>query len=403
MKVLQLCHKPPFPSHDGGTMAIRNLSEGLLQNGQELRILMIHTHKHPFCPEAFPDGFLDRTRAKSVFVDTKLDAVDAFTSLVNRDPYNVSRFFSPDLDNELMWTLKEDQPDVVQLESLFMAPYIDTVRRFSKARVVLRSHNLEHRIWKKVAKWTEKPLKKVYLKLLSEQLRKYEERILNEIDGLVTISEEDAENFERMGCKVPNITVPYGIDTKHWRPGPTEGSEKDPHFFHLGSMDWIPNQEAVDFLLEEVWPLVRERLPNAELRLLGKNMDRNEDEVPPGVQVVGEVEDAKDAILKNGIMLVPLRSGSGIRVRIVQGMALGKAIVSTSLGLSGIPARDRVDVSIADEPWDFAERMVELASDGEVRKRIGSNARRTAIEQFDENCAVQRLLNFYEKLPETVP
>lgn len=383
-------------------MAICSLTEGLLKKGQDLQVLMIETHKHPFIQDAFPQGLLERSKARSVFVETKLDPVDAFTSLVNRDPYNVSRFFSPDFDHALVDMLNEDPPEVVQLESLFMAPYIDTVRKFSNAKVVLRSHNLEHRIWQRVAKRTRHLLKKAYLSLLSQQLRKYEEKVLSDIDGLVSISDQDRKNFERMGLLAPSISIPFGLNTEHWSPGKMEKG-RSRHFFHLGSMDWIPNQEAVDQLLNEIWPIVRKELPDAELSLIGKNMDRGPEDVPDGVHVIGEVNDAVEAIRENGIMLVPLRSGSGIRVRIIQGMALEKAIVSTRMGASGIEVSDRKELLIAEDPEEFARAMIELAGNPDLREKVGMNARTTVLERYDGDRLAGQLSDFYTELAEAVP
>lgn len=384
-------------------MAIRNLTEGLLRRGADLRLLMIETHKHPFQPDSFPSELRYEGRARPVFVETKLDPVDAFTSLVNRDPYNVSRFFSPDLDQVLAGMLEEEEPDIVQLESLFMAPYIDTVRRFSNARIVLRSHNLEHRIWQRVARGAQHLLKRAYLRLLSHQLKKYERKVLFDVDGLVSISDDDRRVFKKMGLQAPSVNIPFSLDTDRWSAEARTGeSEYMGRFFHLGSMDWIPNQEAVNFLLDRVWPLVRERLPDAELALLGKNMDRREAEVPSGVKVIGEVEDAKEAICKNGIMLVPLRSGSGIRVRIIQGMALQKAIVSTPIGVSGIEASNRKELLIARDPSSFAEAMVELAQNPSLRKELGDNGRQKVLETYDEERSVDHLLSFYKGLVEKV-
>ncbi len=404
MKIFQLCHKPPYPSTDGGARAIRSLTEGFVQRGHDLKLLMIETYKHPFLPEEFPPELLKEGVTRSVFVETRLDPVEAFTSLVNRDPYNVSRFFSPDFDHVLIRLLQEEEPEVIQLESLFMAPYIDTIRKFSNARIVLRSHNIEHRIWQRVAKGARQPLKKAYLRLLSHQLRKYEKKVLFDIDGLVSISEDDRWVFQRMGSEVPSITIPFGVDTDKWAPIQGEDKEEgqEPRFFHLGSMDWIPNQEAVDHLLEKVWPLVRERMPSAELYLMGKNMDRDQDEVPEGVKVIGEVDDAIESIRKSGIMLVPLRSGSGIRVRIIQGMALQKAIVSTPVGVSGIKAKDRQELRIERDPKAFAEAMVELANDPELRQQLGENARKMVLEHYDEKKLIERLEAFYQELAETV-
>ena len=147
MKVLQLCLKPPVPMVDGGCIAMHTLSQGLLDQGIELKILTVATSKHPFLPDQISKKFKDQTAIEGVFLDTSINVIDAFSALVTADSYNVNRFFSTDFDRRLIEILQENEYDIVHLESLFMTPYIDTIRKLSSAKVILRSHNLEHTIW----------------------------------------------------------------------------------------------------------------------------------------------------------------------------------------------------------------------------------------------------------------
>ena len=128
MRILQICHKPPYPHIDGGCIAIKNISQGLIDKFDEIKILTISTQKHPFKKEEFPESFVEKSKIEHVFVDTKLNIVDAFSNLVTYDSYNISRFFSPDFNALLIKSLKAESYDLVILESLFTSPYIQTRR-----------------------------------------------------------------------------------------------------------------------------------------------------------------------------------------------------------------------------------------------------------------------------------
>ena len=144
MKVLQICNKPPFPAVDGGSKAMHNLTLGLLDLGHEVHVICISTPKNKMLLSKLPKNYRQQTKVKTVYVDTSLNVVDAFSDLITQDNYNISRFFSADVDMELVRTFEAEKYDIVQLESLFMTPYIPTIKRHSKAKIILRSHNLEY-------------------------------------------------------------------------------------------------------------------------------------------------------------------------------------------------------------------------------------------------------------------
>jgi hypothetical protein len=163
MKILQLCLKPPLPARDGGCIAMNNVTQGLLQAGHKVKVLTIFTYKHDLNPELMPEEYVDQTGIEGVFIDTRVNAVDAFASFVTSDSYNISRFFSTDFDIRLAKLLRNEDFDVIHLESLFMTPYVGTIRRLSMAPIVLRSHNLEFVIWEKIAAGTTNVIKRMYM------------------------------------------------------------------------------------------------------------------------------------------------------------------------------------------------------------------------------------------------
>ncbi|MFD1551974.1 glycosyl transferase family 4 [Putridiphycobacter roseus] len=394
MKVLQLCNKPPFPAIDGGCLAIKNISQGLLSANIDLKIISISTAKHPFLIESYTKEFVAATKIESVFVDTRINIVDAFSALVTADSYNVSRFFSPDFDSLLQRTLEESEYDVIHLESLFMTPYLYTIRRYSKAKVVLRSHNLEHVIWERLANVEKKSAKKVYLKHLSKKLKKYEKYILNEVDGIAAISFDDSSRYEKLKCKVPLVTIPFGIDLSRYQ---LIENQKEIDFFHIGAMNWSPNVEGVNWFLDDILPLIKRK--SFRLHLAGIDMPKYlihlKDE-----RVVnhGEVPSANDFINKHQVMLVPLLSGSGMRIKIIEAMALGKTVITTSIGAEGIEVTENENILIADTPAAFKEKIEDLIDHPEKALKIGTNARKLVVAKYDTELIMKKLIQFYQTL-----
>ncbi len=394
MKILQLCHKPPNPPRDGGCIAMNNISEGLIRQGHQLKILTIHTHKHGFDPALLNEEYLTSTRIESVFVDTKINLVDAFSSLITQDSYNVSRFFSADFNINLQRILRKEKFDVVLLESLFMTPYIDTVRRFSKSHVILRSHNLEYIIWERVAKGSRNPAKKSYLQLLARQLKKYELKILSQVDGIVSISKTDEKKYLTLGYSGPITTIPFGIDTH--KINYSADSIPELSAFHLGSMDWMPNVEGVSWFLDEVWPKVQQSQIQIPLYLAGRKMPEEiASRKDQNVIIEGEIPDAFAFMQKHGIMIVPLLSAGGIRVKIIEGMALGKAIISTTIGAEGIDYQKGKNIIIADTPKEFVDAINFLTKNPNEIVKIGREARKLVSEKFDNDKLTTELVNFF--------
>jgi polysaccharide biosynthesis protein PslH len=251
MKIFQLCLKPPLPAKDGGCIAMNNITQGLLEAGHQVKVLTIFTHKHDFEPDSMPAEYVRSTGIEGVYVDTRLNVMDAFANVMTSDSYNITRFFSPDMDRKIASLLKREKFDIIHLESLFMTPYLPTLKRHSKAPVVLRSHNLEFVIWEKIAFGTRNIAKRAYLKYLSNRLKEYELKALDSVAGIAAISEDDLRRFKKLGVKKPIRTIPFGIRMEDYTPAE---SKPELALFHLGAMDWSPNLEGIIWFLEAVWP-----------------------------------------------------------------------------------------------------------------------------------------------------
>jgi glycosyltransferase involved in cell wall biosynthesis len=397
MKILQLCLKPPLPARDGGCIAMNNITQGLLQAGHKVRVLTIFTHKHDLNPELMPEDYITQTGIEGVFIDTRVNAVDAFSSFVTSDSYNISRFFSTDFDIRLAKLLRKEDFDVVHLESLFMTPYLGTIRRLSSAPIVLRSHNLEYVIWEKIAAGTSHFFKRCYLKYLTRKLKDYELSMLNEVSGIAAISEEDKHRMLALGVRKRIRTIPFGVDLSKYPS--IENNNPELALFHLGAMDWGPNLEGVLWFLNAIWPSIHQRFPNLKFYLAGRNMSEEIARLNmPNVIVVGEVEDAVAFMQTKAIMIVPLLSAGGVRVKIIEGLALGRSVIATSLGAEGLGCENGKQLMLADRKEDWLEALEKLLHDESIRRSLAVEGRKHVAAHFDIAAVTNQLVNFYKEI-----
>jgi glycosyltransferase involved in cell wall biosynthesis len=399
MKVLQICHKPPLPLNDGGCIAINNISKGLINELGSIKVLTINTLKHPFNLKYYDKQYIENTNIESSFVNTKINIIDAFLNLVKNNSYNISRFFSSDFNDLIIKTLKFESFDIVLLESLFTTPYIKTVRSYSKSKIILRSHNIEYIIWERLSMKNNNPFKKLYLRLLSVQLKNYELGILKKIDGIATISNKEKNKYLEQEFPLKIVTIPFGIETKNYKNKTKNREDRKLKFFHLGSMDWKPNLEAVGWLLDEIWPKIQKKIPNAELHLAGKNMpDWLFKKKNINVFNHSEVKDSSKFISDHDVMLVPLLSAGGIRIKIIEGMAHGKAVISTKIGAEGIEYKNQENILIADSSKEFYNEALKIYSGKTNFYKIGENAREHILQTYDQNKISKKLVSFFESV-----
>lgn len=394
MKVLQLCNKPPYPSVDGGTMAMDSITSGLLCEGCEVKVLTVETDKHPVRRELIPAEYLEQTGLESVYIDLRVKPLPAIFAMLCGESYHVKRYVSEAFAAKLRGILEKETFDIVHVESIFLTPYVPLIRKYSDAKIILRAHNVEHLIWRQVAQSCTNSLKRWYLKHLSLTLRAYELEHMNDYDGVVCITKNDAEVFRQAGCRKPVVSIPFGID-----PGEVPSVEVEPDsLFHIGAMDWLPNQESIRWLLEEVWPVVHREVPQAKLYLAGRKMPaRWMNATTEGVSVIGEVPDAMYFIGSKKINVVPLLSGSGIRVKIIEAMSIGKTVITTTVGAQGIDYTDGENILIADTPEQFARQIKRCLDDDAFCSRVGEAAAQLVADQYDRKKLAEELIEFYNK------
>lgn len=393
MRILQLCHKPPRPSRDGGCRAMDAVTRGLLAAGHSVRVLAACTDKHPYEPPE-DAAYAAATRFEAVYIDTRVNARDALTHLISGESYNVARFHNAALEERLREILRREVFDLVLLESLFTVPYLGLIRSYVDGPIVLRAHNVEHRIWEGLAAETEALTRRLYLQRLTDQLARYEVNALNQLDAVVAISEEDAAAFRDLGCVRPVHVTPFGFDAGNV---PAPNMRLPDHVFHFGSMDWAPNRDGVRWLQDAVWPLVRAARPDAQLVLAGRQFPEDWP-AAPGIEVLGEVDDPWTVLNRAGIMAIPLHAGSGMRIKAIEGLATGRPIVSTRLGMEGLGLQPGVHFRAADEAESFAGELLKALTHPRSALEMGARGRAAVEDRFENGHLMAGLLAFLETL-----
>ena len=397
MRILQLCNKAPYPANDGSSIAIFTLAEGLVDNGVELHLLTINTKKHFKPDENIPIDFRKKSNYQSVFKDANTTLFGAFINLFSSQSYFVSRFFFKEYENALVKKLSNTTFDIVQIEGVFMCSYIPVIKKYSNARIVLRSHNVEHQIWERHLLNEKSYIKKKYLTIQNNRLKSFEMNAFNSVDAIITITDDDKDIIFKNCSHKKIYTCLTGINLENYK---QVLKPKQPNtLFHFASMDWMPNIEAVEWLVESVWPDVLKQQQDAKLILAGRGMpERIKKMASNSITVIEEVIDSSEFYNTYDIMLVPLWSGSGLRIKLVEGLAYGKAIITTSIGAEGIPYTTNKDMLIADSSNDFSKAIIKLLANPHSKQDLQNSARDLANHIFDYKKIAEKLINFYKLL-----
>ncbi|MBF9239611.1 glycosyltransferase family 4 protein [Hymenobacter sp. BT683] len=403
MHILQLIPRVPFPLTTGGAIAMHDVAAGLVQAGHQVTMLAINTPKHHQPANAL-DHLGPNFRLVTVEVDTDISPRRALKNLLfSRQPYIAERFISPAVGEKLLELLRTEAVDVVQMEGTFVAWYAEFLGRQHSAELVvpplvLRAHNLEFTIWKALAGREGNFVKRVLLRTMAARLEKFERRHLPQFDAVAAITAADAERLRALGCPEPVVFIPAGVEMDRFRPDPSI-RPKPRTLFMIGSLNWLPNLEGLEWLLREVWPTIHAEMPDVELHVAGSGTPASL--LAPrtdNVVVHGFVKSAPGFMQQYDLMLVPLLSGGGMRIKIIEGMTLGKAVLSTSLGAEGIAVRDGEAILLRDSAAAWIDALRAWGR-GEVSTAdIGAAAARIATDLYDNRRVTQRFVALYERL-----
>lgn len=389
LKVFHFSNKPPFPLKDGGCIAISSILKSLL-TAPNLKVthFTLSTHKHPFKIEDYPESWRKRMKIDSAKVDTKTNILGAAMHLIRNKSYNVTRFYDKDAAEKIKLELENGEYNIAILESIYLLPYLQLFID-NDVKVIVRAHNVEHQIWASMSENSSNNIKKWYFRKLAKQLMTYETKMLSQVNGIISITEEDAKFFQQFEPEVMTTAIPTAVKTNFPIP---DYSLSD--FYFLGAMDWKPNLEGIEWMQEKVIP---EGLTGTKFYLGGKSL-KTEDFNHPSFENCGEIKNAIDFISAHGICIIPMQSGSGLKIKLLENMAMGKPIITTSEGVRGVNISHNKEVLIADDPDEFRELMYKLHLDEKLRKKLGTQSKLYIRNNFSEEKITRRLLAFLKDI-----
>lgn len=356
-RILILTNRVPFPLNDGGNLATNAMVSGYALQGWEVYLLSMNTSRHSVGKDVLKGLYKDIYKFETVDVNNDVSTFVVLQNLLfSKQPNHAQRFMHGHFQDAILNAINSFKPDVVQVESVFMSGYLPAIRKATNAVLTLRLHNIEWQVWQRVADAAGNPLKKWYLSNLSARIKSYEQEVWQQYDLLIPITNTDAAAAVVNNSIAPKqmLTIPFGIDATIIKP---QGNESLIGY-HIGAMDWLPNQDAIRWFATEVWPVVRKQNPDFQFYFAGRNMpDAFKELTGDGMHCLGEVVDAASFIADKKILIVPLRSGGGIRVKILEAMAAGKLVISTTIGMQGIDAVSGKHYLLADTPQVFADAI----------------------------------------------
>lgn len=384
MRVLHLTTEFPWPATSGGP--VRTLSQlriiASLPEVESVTLLSVTERDVPQAEVRALEGAVEKLRVvPPVFHPIHLFDFKRYVPRVVAlrllgVPYLAGKWDSRTLRRTLREELERTRADVVYIDHLGMARYLgDVASKGRRVRTVLDQHNVESDFFKQYADEVRPP-KKLVAKAEYRLARRFEERALRRVDGVVAISHEDRRHFEALAgvhAHVVPVVMPF---ERRERPRP-----KTPHFCYVGSLRWKPNVTGLDWFCQKVWPAVRARVPNAtfEIAGIGLKTEGNRPVVPdawkvPGVQTIGFLEDLEPLYERSLGMLAPVHGGSGVRLKLLEGFRAGLPVVTTPDGAFGLPLEDGSEALISASPEGFADRVARLVADDALRVKVRDRA-----------------------------
>ncbi len=412
MNILYLCARVPFPPKDGGTIGVWSLAHNLSKIKNKITILALNTKKHYVNICKIQDDLPKDVNILAVDINTDIKILPAIKNLFfSKLPYIISRFHSKNYEKQLEKLIIENKFDIIQIESPTMFFYIPTIRKYTNAPIIARTANVESEIWTRVSKQEKNILRKKYYELLAVRMEYAEIESISTSDAFIAVTDINTQYFankileksKNKSKKIPSRTISTGVNSEDILS--TSIEHEYISFCFIGALDWRPNQEGLFWFLENVWnkflEVTREKNNKYKFHIAGRQASAHLISILNNYKHVvfhGEIPDAKEYIKQHSVMLVPLLSGSGMRVKIIEGMANGAAIISTTIGAEGIKVEHSKNILLADTPEDFLNSMILLSENIKLTNKLSSAGLEFVKREYDNLSIASKLNDFYLEL-----
>ena len=397
MRILQLTPRMPWPLTDGGAIGIYNITKSLSELGHSITLVTFPLDDAASTSEA--------VTALSKYAKVELVSKplpprwNVLLRTIFRGAYPIERRMMPEMFTLLKRIVEREPFDIVHLDHSHMGKYGLWLKREFGLPVVLREHNFEAMIYERFAQTETNPIKSFVARIHGKRLKSEEARFLIHLDAVAAISSEDVAAMKQVAPEGNYTIIPAGVDTNYFCP---TNAQVDPDsILSLGSLGWDPNYDATRFFLDAIFPLILAKHPSVVLHIVGSSEQRIlplTERFGSSVQVHGRVADVRDYLAHSAVLVVPLRIGGGMRLKLLEAFAAGKVIVSTSIGAEGNIAQNGMHLLIRDGTEAFADGVVELLSDAELRSSIGAKARELAVSFYGWNRIAGEFVNLYDSL-----
>jgi len=378
VKVLWVKSGGFLPLDAGGKIRSLNVARELARR-HELSIFTYYPTLKPDPHETLRDHFRGETECLPIDLPERGSVYEMLWYVANsitKRPFQAAKYCRSHIRRRLRDKLSSRGYDIVICDYLLTAGVIPWDLRIP---TVIFTHNVEAQIWKRHSLINNNPLWKMIAIREHRAIQAFERRFTALADHVSTVSEDDRREFLKFLPPNKVSTIPTGVDTDYFRP---QTAHSDGHsLVFTGSMDWKPNQDAILHFVDSIFPLIQREVPDVVLRIVGRRPSRKIlalKEKNPAIQVTGTVDDVRPYVHESSVYVVPLRIGSGTRIKIFEAMAMGIPVVSTTLGAEGLPVQHDRNILLADDPVDFAARTVALLTQSALRERFGREARSLA-------------------------
>ena len=403
LKILFLTNRSPYPIEDGQSRRTYNILKGLACR-HEVYLLSLYESAEEVMPESV--GHLKRFCKQVEMLPAPRKTLSLgmvarlMRSLFSKEPYTVWRHYSrPYVKRVRLW-LNTTPFDVVHCDIL---PLAYCIRGLHSPFRTLTDHDVSYLKVKRLAAQARNPLLKLFLHLEALKLKLLESRIFSKLDLGIAVSELDRQHLERLCPEGRFVVVENGVDVRAFIPDP--GAVERNALVWVGGFHHHPNCEAVRFFLAEIFPRIKQEKGETKVYVVGGGVPdwlRNLATGDPSIVLTGYVDDPLPYIQRAAVFVAPILSGGGTKLKVLEAMAVGKAIVSTSIGIEGIEGKDQEHFIVADSPVIFSSMVVSLLNDHAFRERLGANARKRAMARYDWEAICEGISRIYQGAREEV-